>query len=297
MTEQTLNTRDGSGNWQRYAACSGADPDLFFPEPDAAAEEVERAKQICGQCPVRQACLDAALRSTDSIGICGGLTVEEREDLLHPAGRSKWDVRRVNQLSAREIAMDHGADMLVWLVKHQLPVAAVADRLGVKPSAVYQAFVMLVPARRGQRMTAPSVIERVLAESQHCLETLARMGRSHQSIAETVSTSQNIVSACLRVLEQRREALRRVSRRDPAERMGLLQDAETRVRREARVGMTTQDTIEMYGVRMLRLRGEGRTMRDVAMELGVNRETIRLAFAELVKKPTSLTRADMESAA
>jgi WhiB family redox-sensing transcriptional regulator len=297
MSKQTLNTPDGSGKWQQYAACSGADPDLFFPEPDAAGELIEQAKSICDRCPVRQACLDAALHSADSAGICGGLTEQEREDLLRPAGRSKWDVRRVNQMSAREIAMDHGADMLVWLVKHQSPVAAVADRLGVKPSAVYQAFVMLVPARRGQRTTAPSVIERVLAESEHCLETLARLGRSHQSIAETVGTSQNIVSACLRVLEQRREALRRVSRRDPAQRMGLLQDAEIRVRREARVGMTTQDTIETYGVQMLRLRSEGKTMRDVAMELGVNRETIRLAFAELVKKPAALTRADMESAA
>ncbi|MFI6055474.1 WhiB family transcriptional regulator [Streptomyces violascens] len=285
-------------NWQDAALCSGADPDLFFPEPGATDEALQEAKAICSRCPVRQDCLEAALRAGERTGICGGLTAGEREELLNPGARGKYSDRPANPMSAREVAMNHGADMLVWLVKHGMPVATVADRLSVRPSTVYQAFVMLVPARPG-RPTVPSVIERVLAESQYCLETLERLGRSHQSIADTVGTSQNIVSACLRVLDQRREALRRVSRRDPAVRLGVLQDAETRVRREARVGLTVQDTIEAYGVQMLRLRGEGRTMRDVAMELGVNREAIRLAFAELAKKPAaaSLTRADMESAA
>ena len=68
------------------AACVGADPDLFFPEPgDTFAER--RAKAICAGCPVRTACLAGAIDRAEPVGIFGGLTETER-------GMPRWrDIR------------------------------------------------------------------------------------------------------------------------------------------------------------------------------------------------------------
>ncbi len=59
------------------AACTTADPDLFFPEPGDEWSE-RRAKAICAACPVRVACLAGALGRREPHGIFGGLTAEER---------------------------------------------------------------------------------------------------------------------------------------------------------------------------------------------------------------------------
>ncbi|WP_371480556.1 WhiB family transcriptional regulator [Kitasatospora sp. NBC_00315] len=59
------------------AACTTADPDLFFPEDgDTFAER--RAKAICAACPVRTACLTGAIDRGEPVGIFGGLTETER---------------------------------------------------------------------------------------------------------------------------------------------------------------------------------------------------------------------------
>lgn len=48
---------------------STADPDLFFAErPD----DLERAKALCADCPVRKACLAAALERAEPWGVWGG---------------------------------------------------------------------------------------------------------------------------------------------------------------------------------------------------------------------------------
>jgi len=49
--------------------CHTGDPDLFFAErPD----ELERAKALCVDCPIRQQCLDAALDRGEPWGVWGG---------------------------------------------------------------------------------------------------------------------------------------------------------------------------------------------------------------------------------
>ena len=70
-------------DWRAYAACRRADPGLFFPSgTDAAAlAQADRAKQVCGGCPVRAACLDWALASGLETGVWGGTTVGERRAL------------------------------------------------------------------------------------------------------------------------------------------------------------------------------------------------------------------------
>jgi WhiB family redox-sensing transcriptional regulator len=62
------------------AACRTADPELFFPVTEvggpAARATIEKAKRICGRCPVLIRCRDLGMRESD--GIWGGLTASER---------------------------------------------------------------------------------------------------------------------------------------------------------------------------------------------------------------------------
>jgi WhiB family redox-sensing transcriptional regulator len=73
--------------WQAKAACRGPNTTIFFPPPqferkdDKEARE-RRAKSICGSCPVREDCLDYALRIREPHGIWGGLNEAERRERL-----------------------------------------------------------------------------------------------------------------------------------------------------------------------------------------------------------------------
>jgi WhiB family redox-sensing transcriptional regulator len=49
--------------------CRSFDPDLFFAETPA---DVEYAKTICADCPVRAACLAGALERREPWGVWGG---------------------------------------------------------------------------------------------------------------------------------------------------------------------------------------------------------------------------------
>ena len=69
--------------WAAYAACKGADPDLFFPGPDDPAVE---AKRICSACAVRQECLDWGFLTRAAYGVWGGTTEVERKRLLRKTG-------------------------------------------------------------------------------------------------------------------------------------------------------------------------------------------------------------------
>jgi WhiB family redox-sensing transcriptional regulator len=52
--------------------CWSADPDLFFAEAPA---DVERAKALCTQCPMRRECLAGALERREPYGVWGGQLV------------------------------------------------------------------------------------------------------------------------------------------------------------------------------------------------------------------------------
>lgn len=76
-------------NWQFEGNCflqENVDETLFFhPEgergPARAAREAA-AKAICEGCPVKQQCLDHSLRTREPYGVWGGLSENEREQLL-----------------------------------------------------------------------------------------------------------------------------------------------------------------------------------------------------------------------
>lgn len=66
--------------WRDEALCRDTDPDLFFPvgTTGQALVQIERAKRVCGECPVRMDCLDFALATNQDAGIWGGTSEDER---------------------------------------------------------------------------------------------------------------------------------------------------------------------------------------------------------------------------
>ena len=73
-------------DWQLNAACRGMASTTFFHPPDergpAREKRIRDAKKVCQACPVREHCLDHALRIPEPYGIWGGLSEDERAQLL-----------------------------------------------------------------------------------------------------------------------------------------------------------------------------------------------------------------------
>jgi WhiB family transcriptional regulator, redox-sensing transcriptional regulator len=72
--------------WTTRAACRGLDTHLIGTErpesPDQRYKREARAKLICAPCPVRNECLDYALRVREQLGVWGGLSGPERRAIL-----------------------------------------------------------------------------------------------------------------------------------------------------------------------------------------------------------------------
>lgn len=62
-------------SWQKTALCAQTGPEFFFPAPGASTRE---AKQLCGGCEERVACLEYALRHDERFGVWGGMSEQER---------------------------------------------------------------------------------------------------------------------------------------------------------------------------------------------------------------------------
>lgn len=76
-----------NATWRKRAACRGIDVEIFFPETDDDAD-VEAAKAVCEECPVRQACLEHALAHREREGVWGGATERERRRILRQRRKS-----------------------------------------------------------------------------------------------------------------------------------------------------------------------------------------------------------------
>ncbi|MFI9332452.1 WhiB family transcriptional regulator [Kitasatospora sp. NPDC052868] len=117
----------GDHTWQDQAVChpseyNPVDPDVFFPGPDETAK-IATALSLCGQCPVRLACLDAALEGGETHGIRGGLTEEEREP-LHEKIAKRLDYGRVNAtIAGRDIHLTSAERRAVVLAGYRQGVS------------------------------------------------------------------------------------------------------------------------------------------------------------------------------
>jgi len=70
--------------WREDASCRGHDLSLFFPD-EGDLDGIERAKEICADCPVKDLCLSYAVETNQTEGIWGGATKQERRRL-----RRRW---------------------------------------------------------------------------------------------------------------------------------------------------------------------------------------------------------------
>jgi WhiB family redox-sensing transcriptional regulator len=269
-------------DWRDRSACLDEDPDLFFasgtdPQEQAAAAQ---AKQICGRCPVRRECLDWAVSEGVDSGIWGGMDENERRSFRKDKHKA---VRRDDAATGRHLAASRGDDVLWWLTKKNMPVGEVAERLNVTPRAVFEAVLLLVPPSR-VRPRKPSALERVVGENSLALRTLHRMGRTHEDIARTLGTSQTVVSVAVRVLEKRDKGLDRIDRRDLGNAVALIQAMERRARMESGMPLSVDEVVDYHGPAILAGRKRGRTLREIADELGVNREAVRNAYKQMTNQ-------------
>jgi len=68
------------GAWTRRAACTSADPEVFYPARSDTGNALA-AKAICATCPVVDECLQWALDHDEIYGVWGGLSEHERREL------------------------------------------------------------------------------------------------------------------------------------------------------------------------------------------------------------------------
>lgn len=70
--------------------CHVGQPDLWFAENPG---ELERAKVLCADCPIRQQCLAAALEREEPWGVWGGEIIERGSIVARkrPRGRPRKD--------------------------------------------------------------------------------------------------------------------------------------------------------------------------------------------------------------
>jgi WhiB family transcriptional regulator, redox-sensing transcriptional regulator len=66
--------------WMDFAACASSDPEAWYPD---TGDPAVRARKICWtRCPVQLLCLDYAIEHNERHGIWGGLSREQRDQLI-----------------------------------------------------------------------------------------------------------------------------------------------------------------------------------------------------------------------
>ena len=78
--------------WEERAACLGRNPSAFFAEEGVFYDSLGW-KSVCPGCPVREACLVAAIRGGENWGVWGGLSPNARFNLarLLADGSVSWE--------------------------------------------------------------------------------------------------------------------------------------------------------------------------------------------------------------
>lgn len=73
--------------WRANAACTGIDPEIFYPASEDEADAAQ-AKAVCGECVVRETCLEHALVLREKDGVWGGATERERRRMIRQRRRT-----------------------------------------------------------------------------------------------------------------------------------------------------------------------------------------------------------------
>ena len=95
-------------DWAANAACNETGPDELF----VRGAEQNRAKLLCGSCPVRTECLAEALDNQIEWGVWGGMTERERRALLRKRPNvTSW--RRLLETAKAEHVAAHATTTVV----------------------------------------------------------------------------------------------------------------------------------------------------------------------------------------
>jgi len=86
LSDPVVLEQDVAPTWQQFAACvNHAGRVDFFP---ARGESTRDAKAVCAACPVREECLEFALRLKVAHGVWGGMSERERRTLRRDRHRA-----------------------------------------------------------------------------------------------------------------------------------------------------------------------------------------------------------------
>lgn len=124
-------------------ACLQVDPDLFFP--DQPGQEQFRAKEVrdlCGACPVVEACLEYALATSVS-GVWAGTTTAQRRQMRRRARvttnpqqqrlvenrRTVRDLTRKGLTAAQIVAQTGIHEQTVWRVRRAMDQPAAGQHV------------------------------------------------------------------------------------------------------------------------------------------------------------------------
>jgi hypothetical protein len=122
--------------WMAEAACAGTDTNLFFPGPNAKADQAA-AKAVCAGCPVRDPCLAEALygpqAGSDDAGVFGGTTPAER-------ARLRIQTRGYRLRQPTRYYTDPAAAREAKVLADRVGITAAAAELGVSAQALRNAF-------------------------------------------------------------------------------------------------------------------------------------------------------------
>lgn len=81
-----LDPRPDDWAWQQKGLCREVTSDIFFYEDQERGENkqarISQARAICSICPVKNECLEFSIRTNQSHGMWGGLTQDERKELI-----------------------------------------------------------------------------------------------------------------------------------------------------------------------------------------------------------------------
>ena len=83
--------------WMKLGKCRDLETDVFFADAGDAAASAKVAQAVCSICPVKDECLDYAIRHGCDYGIWGGVTAYARKDLRREfvKGQQKLERERI----------------------------------------------------------------------------------------------------------------------------------------------------------------------------------------------------------
>ena len=78
-------------SWVSEAACKGVDVNVFHPVRGVGMHEDQSlATRYCAECPVKQSCLEYAVKGLIKVGIWGGLSSKQRRPYRVKYLRGEW---------------------------------------------------------------------------------------------------------------------------------------------------------------------------------------------------------------